>query len=293
MKVNPATSKHRFEYRGETWHFCSNGCRTKFEADPKKYLEKDKTRRRRPWSRARSTPVRCIRRSARSGPEAARSAAWRWSRRSSSLDDGAQSRTRRHDAAVLDRPRAGAAAVRAGNGRASRRRPWPDRSDAVELDPVRLRDTRRAVGRLAVLRARLAIAGDAKPQHVHADRDRHRRGLSLQRRRNGRAGHFPGNVPRAMAARSRPISNRPPSSPCWCCSARCSNCAPARRRRARSRRCCSSRRRPRGASALMATTTRSRSTASRSAIACGCGPAKRCRSTASSSKAAPRSTNRW
>ena len=47
MKVDPATSKHRFDYRGETFHFCSAGCRTKFEADPKKYLEKDKTRRRR------------------------------------------------------------------------------------------------------------------------------------------------------------------------------------------------------------------------------------------------------
>ena len=45
MKVNPETSKHRFEYRGESYHFCSNGCRTKFEADPKKYLEKDKTPR--------------------------------------------------------------------------------------------------------------------------------------------------------------------------------------------------------------------------------------------------------
>ena len=33
-----------------------------------------------------------------------------------------------------------------------------DRSDAVELDSVRVRDTRRAVGGLAVLRARLAVA---------------------------------------------------------------------------------------------------------------------------------------
>jgi Cu+-exporting ATPase len=42
MTVNPATSKHRFDYRGETWHFCSAGCRTKFAADPLAYLEKDK-----------------------------------------------------------------------------------------------------------------------------------------------------------------------------------------------------------------------------------------------------------
>ncbi|MCP4618383.1 MAG: heavy metal translocating P-type ATPase [Bradyrhizobium sp.] len=40
MTVDPATSKHRFEYRGETYHFCGAGCRTKFAADPAKYLEK-------------------------------------------------------------------------------------------------------------------------------------------------------------------------------------------------------------------------------------------------------------
>lgn len=42
MTVNPATSKHRFDYKGETFHFCSAGCRTKFSADPLAYLEKDK-----------------------------------------------------------------------------------------------------------------------------------------------------------------------------------------------------------------------------------------------------------
>jgi Cu+-exporting ATPase len=41
MTVDPATSKHRFDYRGETWHFCSAGCRSKFAADPVAYLEKD------------------------------------------------------------------------------------------------------------------------------------------------------------------------------------------------------------------------------------------------------------
>lgn len=42
MTVDPATSKHRFEHHGETFHFCSGGCRTKFAADPAKYLAKDK-----------------------------------------------------------------------------------------------------------------------------------------------------------------------------------------------------------------------------------------------------------
>src|SRR5467141_899721 len=40
MSVDPATSKHRFDHRGETFHFCSAGCRAKFVADPGKYLEK-------------------------------------------------------------------------------------------------------------------------------------------------------------------------------------------------------------------------------------------------------------
>jgi Cu+-exporting ATPase len=38
MKVDPATSKHRFDHEGTTYHFCSAGCRTKFVADPAKYL---------------------------------------------------------------------------------------------------------------------------------------------------------------------------------------------------------------------------------------------------------------
>ncbi|MEY9180617.1 Cu+-exporting ATPase [Bradyrhizobium sp. USDA 326] len=42
MTVDPATSKHHFTHRGETFHFCSAGCRTKFAADPAKYLAKEK-----------------------------------------------------------------------------------------------------------------------------------------------------------------------------------------------------------------------------------------------------------
>jgi P-type Cu+ transporter len=42
MKVDPAKSPHRHEYRHKTYHFCGNGCRTKFAADPIKYLDKAK-----------------------------------------------------------------------------------------------------------------------------------------------------------------------------------------------------------------------------------------------------------
>jgi P-type Cu+ transporter len=39
MKVDPATSRHRFDHAGTTFHFCGAGCRTKFAADPDKYLK--------------------------------------------------------------------------------------------------------------------------------------------------------------------------------------------------------------------------------------------------------------
>jgi P-type Cu+ transporter len=42
MSVNPETSKHRAEHDGETYHFCSAGCRTKFIADPDRYLSPEK-----------------------------------------------------------------------------------------------------------------------------------------------------------------------------------------------------------------------------------------------------------
>jgi len=38
MTVDPATSKHRAEHESQTFHFCSAGCRTKFVADPARYL---------------------------------------------------------------------------------------------------------------------------------------------------------------------------------------------------------------------------------------------------------------
>ena len=39
MTVDPHTAKHRADYRGHTYYFCSAGCKTKFSTDPQKYLE--------------------------------------------------------------------------------------------------------------------------------------------------------------------------------------------------------------------------------------------------------------
>jgi P-type Cu+ transporter len=42
MTVDPATSRHRFDTGGETFHFCSAGCRAKFAAEPQNYLGNSK-----------------------------------------------------------------------------------------------------------------------------------------------------------------------------------------------------------------------------------------------------------
>src|SRR5664280_2311590 len=41
MTVDPHTAKHRAEYHGHPYYFCSAGCKTKFTADPQKYLSKE------------------------------------------------------------------------------------------------------------------------------------------------------------------------------------------------------------------------------------------------------------
>ncbi|HRN87879.1 heavy metal translocating P-type ATPase [Hyphomicrobium sp.] len=38
MTVDPHTAKHRHTHEGRTYYFCAAGCRTKFAADPEKYL---------------------------------------------------------------------------------------------------------------------------------------------------------------------------------------------------------------------------------------------------------------
>jgi Cu+-exporting ATPase len=40
MTVDPAKSPHRHDYHDHSYFFCGNGCRTKFAADPEKYLDK-------------------------------------------------------------------------------------------------------------------------------------------------------------------------------------------------------------------------------------------------------------
>jgi len=37
MEVNEKTAKHKTEYRGKTYYFCSQMCKTTFDKNPGKY----------------------------------------------------------------------------------------------------------------------------------------------------------------------------------------------------------------------------------------------------------------
>jgi hypothetical protein len=165
----------------------------------------------------------------------------------------------------------------------------------VELDSARAGDAGGAVGGLAVLRARLALAGHAQSQHVHADRDGHRRRLCSTAWSATLAPQwFPPRVRATCTARSRSISRRPRSSPCWCCSGQVLEL----------------RARERTSGAIRALLDLAPKTARRVDRAarrgcrdrcdrgrrsgCGCGPARRSRSTASVTEGrSALSTSRW
>jgi YHS domain-containing protein len=38
MDVNPKTAAGKSEYKGQTYYFCSNGCKRAFDKEPEKYL---------------------------------------------------------------------------------------------------------------------------------------------------------------------------------------------------------------------------------------------------------------
>ena len=39
MTVDPKTAKHKADHKGHSYYFCSAGCKTKFQANPEKYLD--------------------------------------------------------------------------------------------------------------------------------------------------------------------------------------------------------------------------------------------------------------
>ena len=195
MTVNPATSKHRFDYRGETFHFCSAGCRTKFAADPVSYLEKDsKPKAAVPEGTIYTCPMHPEIRQV--GPGSCPICGMALEPEVASLDAPPNPEladmTRRFwiglvlalPAVVLEM---GGHLV-GGHGLVD-----PTLSNWIQFafaTPVVL-----WAGWPFFVRGWQSLR-HAQSQHVHADRDRHRRGLCLQRRRHRRAGNLPGDLPR-------------------------------------------------------------------------------------------------
>ncbi len=92
-----------------------------------------------------------------------------------------QPRTARHDKAILDQRGTGAADVGIGDGRPSGAEPASACvRGSVDVDSVRARYPGGAVGRVAVLRARVGIGREPVAEHVQFDRPRSRRRIPLQ-----------------------------------------------------------------------------------------------------------------
>lgn len=43
MDIDPGKSAAQHEYAGDTYYFCSSGCKDKFVADPEKYVSRDES----------------------------------------------------------------------------------------------------------------------------------------------------------------------------------------------------------------------------------------------------------
>jgi YHS domain-containing protein len=43
MDVDPKTAAHRSQYQGQTYYFCSSGCKKSFDQEPQKYVAKAST----------------------------------------------------------------------------------------------------------------------------------------------------------------------------------------------------------------------------------------------------------
>ena len=197
MTVDPATTPHRHDHHGQSYFFCSGGCRTKFAADPAKYLDPSARE-----PRGADAGRHDLHLPDASGGPAGRPGLLPDLRHGAGTGDAdaptpAQSRTDRHDAAVLDRACADRAGRRAGDGRAPVRLASADRRrcrtgcSSLLATPVVL-----WAGWPFFVRGGQSLV-TPQPQHVHADRARHRRGVDLQRRRDARARPVPAGVPRA------------------------------------------------------------------------------------------------
>ena len=118
MTVDPHTAKHRHQHKGHTYYFCSAGCRTKFAADPEKYLDKDERAAEPvPEGTIYTCPMHPEIRQV--GPGSCPICGMALEPEIATADTGPNPELADMTPALLDRPRAHAAGLRARHGRAS------------------------------------------------------------------------------------------------------------------------------------------------------------------------------
>ena len=197
MKVDPATSKHRFDHGGRIFHFCSASCQSKFAAVPDSYLKPEVAP---PGSAKASAIYTCP-----MHPQIRQDGPGNCPICGMTLEPLVGVRGQRGRTAnspdmtwrfwiglVLTLP-----VFCPRNG-------WPNHRPRaaclsaarhLHLGPVRAVDAGGPVGRVAILSARLGIARQSPSEHVHLDRPRDRHSLPLQPSRHFRPGIFPAGLP--------------------------------------------------------------------------------------------------
>ena len=186
MSVDPHTAKHTATHAGRPYYFCSAGCRDKFIAAPGEIPGAGGRRGPSRSRRAPSTPAPCIPQIRQVGPGSCPICGMALEPELVTAETGPNPElvdmTRRFWIGLaLTIP---VFALEMGGHLTNLH--MLARLAALQLGAARAGDAGRAVGGLAVLRARLGLAQDPQPQHVHADRHGHRRGVGLQHRRHPR-----------------------------------------------------------------------------------------------------------
>ena len=195
MDVDPHTAKHRADHSGRTYYFCSARCRERFVADPAKFLAPEATT---PETVPEGTIYTCpmhpeIR---QVGPGSCPICGMALEPVTVTAETGPNPElvdmTRRFwIGVVLAVP---VVALEMGGHLTNLHMLLGQQlSNWLQLAA---RHAGGALGRLAVLRAGLELDRHPEPQHVHADRARHRGRLALQRGGDGGAGHISRGLPR-------------------------------------------------------------------------------------------------
>jgi YHS domain-containing protein len=178
MTISPADAAGHFEHKGHTYFFCAESCLEQFRADPERFLTGPaKGGPHVPKGEAAEWTCPMHPEVVRSEPGSCPICGMALEPRTITLDESnpeLDDMTRRllvSGALTVPTLLLAMSELLPGD--------LAHTGMADELDTARTGHASRALGRLAVLRPRLAVDHQPQPQHVHADRTRRRRRLGL------------------------------------------------------------------------------------------------------------------